>query len=112
MNRDFVGRLVGSGGAAVKKLKDEFNVRIEFIDKAYHGGWSNKTKKRKATGQTKVKITGRKENVEDAQNRLDVQIDKLVRLKNPNVFCPFYFMTFRRARRKKSFKFRIHITLV
>ena len=86
VNRDFVGRLVGSGGATVNKLRDQLNVRIDFSDEA-DDGWSDKSKKRKGTSQkSKVKITGRKENVEDAQKRLVAQIDKLVSLKTLSVF--------------------------
>ncbi|KAJ3513316.1 hypothetical protein NLJ89_g3016 [Agrocybe chaxingu] len=77
IDREYVGRIVGSQGAGVNRLRDQLGVKVdvsdEVDDKEKEGG-----KKKKATHQkSKVKITGRKENVEEAKKRILAQVDRL-----------------------------------
>ncbi|PWN46954.1 hypothetical protein IE53DRAFT_382491 [Violaceomyces palustris] len=67
-----VPHLVGRGGAAVTKLRDELGVRIDFGEPA-----ADDSKKRKSSSTTKVTLTGRKENVEEAKRRLAAQAERL-----------------------------------
>ncbi|KDR75234.1 hypothetical protein GALMADRAFT_69452 [Galerina marginata CBS 339.88] len=75
IEREYVGRIVGSQGAGVNKLRDQLGVKVDvsddFEDKEKEGG-----KKKKAVHQ-KSKITGRKENVEEAKKRILAQIERL-----------------------------------
>ncbi|KAK0531315.1 hypothetical protein OC835_003218 [Tilletia horrida] len=93
-----VPHLVGRGGAAITKLKEELGVRIDIADPsaagaaaaaaandAAAGGAEEKkkgpAKKKAAAGGgaslAKVTITGRKENVEEAKKRLQTQVARL-----------------------------------
>ncbi len=62
-----VPHLVGKGGAAVSKLREELGIRIDFGEPVGEG--------KKA--RTKVTLTGRKENVEEARKRLQAQVERL-----------------------------------
>ncbi|TFK44402.1 hypothetical protein BDQ12DRAFT_641030 [Crucibulum laeve] len=76
VDKEYVGRIVGSQGAGVNKLRDQLGVKVDVSDddeKEKEGG-----KKKKAAHQkSKVKITGRKENVEEAKKRILTQIERL-----------------------------------
>ncbi|KAF9568060.1 hypothetical protein CPC08DRAFT_746592 [Agrocybe pediades] len=77
IDREYVGRIVGSHGAGINKLRDQLGVKVDvsddFEDKEKDSG-----KKKKVTHQkSKVKITGRKENVEEAKKRIITQVDRL-----------------------------------
>lgn len=77
IDREFVGRIVGSHGAGVNKLRDQLGVKVDLSDdieeREKEGG-----KKRKAIHQkSKVTITGRKENVEEAKKRILNQLERL-----------------------------------
>lgn len=69
VDSNHVKHLVGKSGAAITKLREELGVRIDFDDDAASGT----SKKSKVT----CKITGRKENVEEARKRLAAQEEKL-----------------------------------
>ncbi|KAI0266791.1 hypothetical protein BC834DRAFT_935068 [Gloeopeniophorella convolvens] len=76
IDRDFVGRIVGSQGASVNKLRDTLGVKIDFSDEGDDG--RDASKRKKGTSQkSKVTVTGRKENVEDAKRRILSQVERL-----------------------------------
>ncbi|CAD6974475.1 unnamed protein product [Tilletia controversa] len=92
-----IPHLVGRGGAAITKLKEELGVRIDIADPTAAGAAANgdapaaaaddKAKKTTigkkkagaggASALAKVTITGRKENVEEAKKRLQTQVARL-----------------------------------
>lgn len=75
-----VPHLVGRGGAAVTKLREELGVRIDFGDAPSAGAEGDaKAAKKTSSKKEKVKVTltGRKENVKEARKRLEAQADKL-----------------------------------
>ncbi|VDC07722.1 unnamed protein product [Peniophora sp. CBMAI 1063] len=67
IDREYVARIVGAQGSAVNKLRDTLGVKVDFDD-----GDDGKKKKAK----THTKITGRKENVEEAKRRILAQVEK------------------------------------
>ncbi|KAH9979180.1 SCP160 protein [Russula compacta] len=76
IDREYVGRVVGSQGSGVNKLRESLGVKIDFLD----DGDDNKDmgKKRKgATQKSKITIVGRKENVEEAKRRIVSQVERL-----------------------------------
>ncbi|TCD71269.1 hypothetical protein EIP91_011748 [Steccherinum ochraceum] len=76
IDREFVGRIVGAQGAGVNRLRDSLGVKIDFQDEV--DDKDEKTKKKKGTHQkVKVKVIGRKENVEEAKKRIMAQADRL-----------------------------------
>ncbi|GAW04290.1 KH domain-containing protein [Lentinula edodes] len=75
IDREYVGRVVGAQGAGINKLRDQLGVRVDVLDDTDE---KESGKKKKAVHhKSKVKITGRKENVEEAQKRINAQIEKL-----------------------------------
>ncbi|ESK96594.1 hypothetical protein Moror_6814 [Moniliophthora roreri MCA 2997] len=76
IDREYVGRVVGAQGAGINKLRDQLGVKVDVsddIDEKPEG-----MKKKKAAHQkSKVTITGRKENVEEAQRRILSQVERL-----------------------------------
>ncbi|KAK0544012.1 hypothetical protein OC846_006211 [Tilletia horrida] len=86
-----VPHLVGRGGAAIIKLKEELGVRIDITDPTAAGssttnGEANGDDKKKAGASkkkaaagalAKITITGRKENAEEAKKRLQTQVARL-----------------------------------
>lgn len=78
IDREYVGRIVGAGGAGVNKLRDTLGVKIDFSDegeeKEKEGG---KKKKGAAHQKSRVKIVGRKENVEEAKRRIQAHAERL-----------------------------------
>jgi len=80
IDREYVGRIVGSGGTSVNKIRDSLGVTISFDDEAEDSSFKDagKRKKEKTVSQkSHVKITGRKENVEEAKRRILNQVDRL-----------------------------------
>ncbi|KAF5393250.1 hypothetical protein D9757_000766 [Collybiopsis confluens] len=76
IDREYVGRVVGAQGAGINKLRDQLGVKVDVSDDFDDKESSNK-KKKAANQKSKVKITGRKENVEEAQKRIIAQIERL-----------------------------------
>ncbi|KAJ4001605.1 hypothetical protein F5050DRAFT_1803127 [Lentinula boryana] len=75
IDREYVGRVVGAQGAGINKLRDQLGVRVDVSDEVED---KESGKKKKAVHhKSRVKITGRKENVEEAQKRINAQIEKL-----------------------------------
>ncbi|KAJ7702967.1 hypothetical protein B0H17DRAFT_922748 [Mycena rosella] len=79
IDREFVGRIVGSQGAGVNKLRDQLGVKVDVSDEVDEKEKDAGGKKKKAAQhqKSKVTITGRKENVEDAKKRILAQIERL-----------------------------------
>ncbi|KAJ6499100.1 hypothetical protein C8R45DRAFT_981094 [Mycena sanguinolenta] len=79
VDREFVGRIVGAQGAGVNKLRDQLGVKVDVSDEVdeKEKEVSGKKKKTAAHQKSKVKITGRKENVEEAKKRILTQIERL-----------------------------------
>lgn len=76
IDREYVGRIVGSQGSGVNRLRESLGVKIDFADDGDETKDANK--KRKGTGlKSKVTITGRKENVEEAKRRILSQVERL-----------------------------------
>ncbi|TFK54204.1 SCP160 protein [Heliocybe sulcata] len=76
IDREYVGRIVGSGGAGVNRIRDQLGVKVDFNDE--EGEKEKEGKKKKAAhSKAKVKITGRKENVEEAKKRILSQVERL-----------------------------------
>ncbi|PWY99832.1 hypothetical protein BCV70DRAFT_113463 [Testicularia cyperi] len=79
VDANHVPHLVGRGGAAVTKLREELGVRIDFGEPSAKDAAAadGKRGKKASASTTKVVLTGRKENVEEAKRRLQSQIEKL-----------------------------------
>ncbi|KAJ7045724.1 hypothetical protein C8F04DRAFT_447034 [Mycena alexandri] len=79
VEREFVGRIVGAQGAGVNKLRDQLGVRVDVSDEVDEKEKEAGGKKKKSAvhQKSKVKITGRKENVEEAKKRILAQIERL-----------------------------------
>ncbi|CDO77315.1 hypothetical protein BN946_scf184775.g5 [Trametes cinnabarina] len=88
IDREFVGRIVGAGGASVNRLRDTLGVKIDFSDEAdgaekerekevVSGGKKKKGGAGGAHPKSRVKIVGRKENVEEAKRRIQAQAERL-----------------------------------
>lgn len=79
IDREYVGRIVGSGGAGVNKLRDQLGVKVDVSDEVDEKEKeSGKKSKKVAHSKSKIKITGRKENVEEAKKRILAQCERLV----------------------------------
>ncbi|KAJ7217831.1 hypothetical protein GGX14DRAFT_598163 [Mycena pura] len=75
VGREYVGRIVGAQGAGVNKLRDQLGVKVDVSDDVDE---KDANKKKKALHQkSKITITGRKENVEEAKKRITAQIERL-----------------------------------
>lgn len=77
IDREYVGRIVGAQGAAVNKLRDTLGVKIDFSDDSDDKEQVVGKKKKVVHQKSHVKITGRKENVEEAKKRILTQVDRL-----------------------------------
>ncbi|KAG7098781.1 hypothetical protein E1B28_000688 [Marasmius oreades] len=77
VEREYVGRIVGSQGAGVNRLRDQLGVKIDVFDDVEDKDKEGAKKKRAVHQKSKVKITGRKENVEEAQKRILAQVERL-----------------------------------
>ncbi|KDQ53462.1 hypothetical protein JAAARDRAFT_136870 [Jaapia argillacea MUCL 33604] len=77
IDREFVGRIVGAQGAGVNRIRDQLGVRVDFYDDADEKEKEGGKKKKVVHQKSKVKITGRKENVEEAKKRILAQAERL-----------------------------------
>ncbi|KZT71001.1 hypothetical protein DAEQUDRAFT_707779 [Daedalea quercina L-15889] len=77
ISREYVGRIVGAQGAGVNKLRDTLGVKIDFTDYSDEKEQVVSKKKKVIHQSSHVKITGRKENVEEAKKRILAQVDRL-----------------------------------
>ncbi|EGO25375.1 hypothetical protein SERLADRAFT_368777 [Serpula lacrymans var. lacrymans S7.9] len=76
IEREYVGRVVGAQGSGINKLRDVLGVKVDVSDEVDEKEKEN-GKKKKAHQKSKVKITGRKENVEEAKRRIIAQVERL-----------------------------------
>ncbi|KAG6885973.1 hypothetical protein C0993_006900 [Termitomyces sp. T159_Od127] len=75
IEREYVGRVVGALGAGINKLREQLGVRVDVSDEVDE---KEKEKKKKAVHQkSRIKITGRLENVEEAKRRILSQVERL-----------------------------------
>ncbi|PSR98936.1 hypothetical protein PHLCEN_2v4256 [Hermanssonia centrifuga] len=77
VGQEFVGRIVGSQGSSINKLRDALGVKIDFLDDHDEKDKDVGKKKKAVQQKAKVKITGRKENAEEAKRRIINQADRL-----------------------------------
>jgi predicted PilT family ATPase len=78
IDKEYVGRVVGSQGAGVNKLRDQLGVKVDVSDEADEKEKEGGKKKKAAHQKCHVKITGRKENAEEAKKRILAQVERLV----------------------------------
>jgi len=101
IDREYVGRVVGSGGTQINKIRDSLGVVIHFDQESEWTRESSKKKREKIPQKSRVKvgarspirrvcwltllqqITGRKENVEEAKKRILSQVDRYVSTPSP-----------------------------
>lgn len=57
INREYVGRIVGSQGAAVNKLRDSLGVKVDFIDDGDDKREETSKKKKAPVQKAKVKVS-------------------------------------------------------
>ncbi|KAG5638880.1 hypothetical protein H0H81_009183 [Sphagnurus paluster] len=76
VDKEYVGRIVGALGAGVNKLRDQLGVKVDLSDDVDERDKDYK-KKKTVHQKSKVKITGRQENVEEAKRRILSQIERL-----------------------------------
>ncbi|KAG9098951.1 hypothetical protein FRC06_005808 [Ceratobasidium sp. 370] len=72
--QEYVKHIVGSGGSGVNKIREQLDVKLDFTDEDEK---EVKRGKKASAVRSRVKITGRKENVEEAKKRVLAQVDKL-----------------------------------
>ncbi|WWD03663.1 hypothetical protein V865_001718 [Kwoniella europaea PYCC6329] len=72
--KTYVPHLVGTSGATINKLRETLGVKVNFDDDESAGAAGKKGGKKPVVH---CKIVGRKEAVEEAKKRLDLQIEKL-----------------------------------
>ena len=77
VDREYVARIVGSGGAGINKHREQLGVRVDISDEAEEK--ENGKKGKKVQLRSKIKVTGRKENAEEAKKRIVAQCERLVR---------------------------------
>lgn len=78
--QDYVGRIVGSQGSGVNKIRESLDVKIDFSDESPDGGdWNHTGRGKKAAPNTKskVRIQGTKEGAEEAKKRILAQVEKM-----------------------------------
>jgi transcription antitermination factor NusA-like protein len=95
VSRDYIGRVVGTGGAGVNKLRDQLGVKIDLVDETDDKEKDAKKKKSSTPSAQKVavkvsyrrsislllsfaQISGRRENAEEAKRRILALVDRLV----------------------------------
>ncbi|KAK7472678.1 hypothetical protein VKT23_000791 [Stygiomarasmius scandens] len=77
IDREYVGRVVGASGSGINKLRDQLGVRVDVSDDTDDKEKESGKKKKVTHQKSKVTITGRKENVEEAQKRILAQVERL-----------------------------------
>ncbi|RDB25479.1 Vigilin 1 [Hypsizygus marmoreus] len=77
IDKEYVGRIVGAHGAGVNKLRDQLGVKVDLSDDVDEKDNGSGKKKKVVHQKSKVKITGRQENVEEAKRRILSQLERL-----------------------------------
>ncbi|KIJ18943.1 hypothetical protein PAXINDRAFT_166858 [Paxillus involutus ATCC 200175] len=77
IDRDYVGRVVGAHGVGVNRLREQLGVKVDVSDDIEEKEKESGKKKKPVHLKSKFKITGRKENVEEAKKRILAQVERL-----------------------------------
>ncbi|KAF8348341.1 hypothetical protein F5887DRAFT_953169 [Amanita rubescens] len=77
IEKEYVGRVVGAHGVGVNKLREQLGVKVDFFDEVEEKEKESGRKKKAILQKSKIKITGRKENVEEAKKRIQAQVERL-----------------------------------
>ncbi|KAF8844641.1 hypothetical protein BDN67DRAFT_962561 [Paxillus ammoniavirescens] len=77
IDRDYVGRVVGAHGVGVNRLREQLGVKVDVSDDIEEKEKESSKKKKPVHLKSKFKITGRKENVEEAKKRILAQVERL-----------------------------------
>ncbi|KIK92825.1 hypothetical protein PAXRUDRAFT_829588 [Paxillus rubicundulus Ve08.2h10] len=77
IDREYVGRVVGAHGVGVNKLREQLGVKVDVSDDIEEKEKESGKKKKPVHLKSKFKITGRKENVEEAKKRILAQVERL-----------------------------------
>ncbi|OJA13068.1 hypothetical protein AZE42_01903 [Rhizopogon vesiculosus] len=78
IDREYVGRVVGAQGSGLNRHRDALGVKIDVSDEADEKEKEvGKRRKVVVHQKSKIKITGRKENVEEAKKRILAQVERL-----------------------------------
>lgn len=76
IDREYVGRVVGSQGSGVNRLRELLGVKIDFSDDGDDTRDVSK-KKKGSVHKSRITIVGRKENAEEAKRRIVSQVERL-----------------------------------
>ncbi|TRM69469.1 hypothetical protein BD626DRAFT_392577 [Schizophyllum amplum] len=77
IDREYVGRIVGSQGSGINRLRDLLGVKVDVSDEETEKDKEGGKKKKAVHQKAKVTIVGRKENVEEAKKRILGQVERL-----------------------------------
>jgi predicted PilT family ATPase len=77
IEKEYVGRIVGAQGTGINKLREQLGVKVDVSDNVDEREREGNKKKKLFHQTSRVKITGRKENVEEAKKRILAQVDRL-----------------------------------
>lgn len=77
IDREFVGRIVGTHGAGVNRLREQLGVKVDVSDDIDDKEKEGSRKKKSVHQKSRVKITGRQENVEEAKRRILTHLERL-----------------------------------
>jgi polyribonucleotide nucleotidyltransferase len=73
INREYTSRIVGAGGSGINKIREQLDVRIDFIDEEEKDGVDGKKKgKKSSTTKSHVKVSCR---IEPGQSELICPLD-------------------------------------
>ncbi|KAF9523997.1 hypothetical protein CPB83DRAFT_820710 [Crepidotus variabilis] len=77
VEKEYIGRIVGAQGSGINRLRDQLGVKVDITDDVEDKEKESSKKKKVVHAKSCVKITGRKENVEEAKKRVLAQVDRL-----------------------------------
>ncbi|KAG1734692.1 uncharacterized protein EDB91DRAFT_1146341 [Suillus paluster] len=77
IDREYAGHVVGAQGSGINRLRDILGVKVDVSNESDEKEKEAGKKKKAAHQKSKVKITGRKENVEEAKKRILSQVERL-----------------------------------
>ncbi|KAL4267736.1 K Homology domain-containing protein [Pleurotus pulmonarius] len=77
IDREYVGRIVGSQGSGINKLRDQLGVKVDVSDEPDNQDKEGGKKKKAVHQKSKVTIVGRKENAEEAKKRIQAHVDRM-----------------------------------
>ncbi|KAG9316397.1 hypothetical protein JVU11DRAFT_2430 [Chiua virens] len=91
IDREYVGRVVGAQGVGVNRLREQLGVRVDVFDEPDEREKDSSKKKKPVHQKSKFKITGRKENVEEAKKRILAQVERLAEETSETLKIPAEF---------------------